>query len=100
MFLKAAQYGYPKTAVAAALGIDTLDLIHQTDFENNILDMTNFMVPLSSSYTQSGVEGQKNLSQKSGESTSGEDINSEGGRPALDISERADRTQQNIDGMT
>ena len=100
MFLKAAQYGYPKTAVAAALGIDTLDLIHQTDFENNILNMTNFMVPLSSSYTQSGVDGQKNLSQKSGESTPGEDINSEGGRPALDISERADRTQQNIDGMT
>lgn len=103
MYLKAAQYGYSKMAVAAALGFDAIDLIHQTDFENNVLQMTDFMIPLSSSYTMSGDENSsdsKNSGSKKETSSSSGDKTNEGGRPPLDISERSDRTQQNIDGMT
>lgn len=96
MYLKAAQYGYSKMAVAAALGYDAIDLIHQTDFENNILQMTDFMIPLSSSYTMSGDENSsdtKNSGSKKETSSSSGDKTNEGGRPPLDISERSDRTQ-------
>jgi len=100
MYLKTAQYGYPKMAVAAVMGIDVLDMVHIADFENNIIGLETIMKPLSSSYTQSGDENSKNSEKIKTGSTQIRDITNEGGRPPLDESERADRTQQNIEGMT
>lgn len=100
MYLKTAQYGYPKTAVAAVMGIDTIDMIHLSDFENNILGLDTVMKPLNSSYTQTGEENSKNSEKIKTSSKKIQDITNEGGRPPLDESERSDRTQQNIEGMT
>lgn len=100
MYLKTAQYGYPKLAVAAVMGIDTVDTLQIADFENNILDLTNIMKPLMSSYTQGNEENSKKSEKSSAGQSSPRDITNEGGRPPLDESERSDRTAQNIEGMT
>jgi hypothetical protein len=57
-YLKAAQYGLPvKTALAATLGLTPSGLINMTYLENEILDLPNKFIPLSSSHTTSGKDG-------------------------------------------
>lgn len=101
MYLKSAQYGYPKTLVAAALGLDDIDLLQLSDYENKRLKLDEKLVPLNSSFTQNS--GEKN-SNSSGNGTqkanSAPDLSNEGGRPKKSITERADRTNENIDGAT
>ena len=46
MYLKTAQYGYPKSTVASVVGLDIVDLAQITDFENNVLHLEKSMVPL------------------------------------------------------
>lgn len=99
-YLKLAQYGYPKQAVASAMGIDMMELNHMCDFENNILQLQNVMVPLSSSYTQSGTENSKILEKKSSSGTQKNNLGNEGGRPPLSVEERSDKTNANIESMT
>lgn len=99
-YLKAAQYGYPKIAVASALGIDALDLIGISDFENNVLNLGDYLQPLSSSYTQSSGDKNLNSAKNSNQKTSENNINTEGGRPPKSITERSDKTQSNIESMT
>lgn len=101
MYLKAAQYGYPKTAVASVLGFDLTDFNQLTDFENNILQLDKNMRPLQSSYNQ--IEPEKN--SQSGEKSSTKDtpqknLNDEGGRPEKSLEERSDKTDSNREGST
>lgn len=101
LYLKTAQYGYPKTAVAAVLGLDTEDLVQLSYIENEILDLGKFMVPLSSSYTTSGTEKNSNSSEKNNNNSGSKiDLLNEGGRPEKDIGDRADRTNDNRDAKT
>lgn len=101
MYLKTAQYGYPKSTVASVIGLDIVDLAQITDFENNVLHLEKSMVPLQSSYTSSGKEENSSSGEKiSKKSTSSPDLTDEGGRPQKSIEERADKTDRNIEGST
>ena len=101
LYLKTAQYGYPKSTVAAIIGLDIVDLAQVTDFENNVLHLEKSMVPLQSSYTSSGKEEKSSSGEKnSNKETSAPDLTDEGGRPQKSIEERADKTDRNIEGST
>lgn len=101
MYLKTAQYGYPKSTVATIIGLDIVDLAQVTDFENNVLHLEKAMIPLQSSYTTSGKEEKSSSGEKnSNKSTPSTDITDEGGRPQKSIEERADKTDKNIEGST
>ena len=101
MYLKTAQYGYPKSTVASIIGLDIVDLAQITDFENNILHLEKSMVPLQSSYTTSGKEEKSSSGEKnSNKQTTSPDLTDEGGRPQKNIEERADKTDRNIEGST
>ena len=100
MYLKMAQYGYPRSTVSATIGLDMVDLAQVTDFENNVLHLEKSMIPLQSSYTTPGGENSSNSGKNSGKSTTGRDLTNEGGRPQKSVEERADRTNANIDGST
>ena len=100
MYLKMAQYGYPRSTVASAIGLDMVDLSQVTDFENNVLHLEKSMIPLQSSYTTPGGENSSNSGKNSEKSTPSRDLTNEGGRPQKPVEERADRTNANIDGST
>lgn len=103
-YLQMAQFGYPRMRVAAALGIKQRTLVSSIDFENEFLDLDEKMVPLMSSYTQTGNENsdKKNNSKEKNSSTSGQakDITNKGGRPTLADEERSQKTQANIDSAS
>lgn len=73
-----AQYGYSKIYAGAALGIKQLDVISLMEFENNILEMDEKMIPLLSSYTSSAldIQNKKNV-EKTQEKEQDRDISSE-----------------------
>jgi len=72
-YLSAAQFGYPRMRVGAALGIKQRNLVSTIDFENEFLNLDEKMIPLSSSYTQTGDEksSEKNNSEKKNSSGKG-----------------------------
>ena len=90
-YFSGAQYGYSKMLAGVAMGIPQIDQLSLMHFEDEILDMTNKMKPLQSSYTSSNKDG-KNTQ---GSSNSG-DLNNKGGRPELPDEEKSEKTQANI----
>ena len=103
-YLQAAQFGYPRMRVGAALGMKQRELVSAIDFENEFLNLDEKMVPLMSSYTQTGDENSneknKNSEKNSGGKSQQKDITNKGGRPALADEEKSQKTQQNIDSMS
>lgn len=101
IYLKTAQYGYPKALVSSALGIDTADLLQLSDYENNVLGLQNYMVPLRSSYTSSDAEKISDTSKQTTQRPTPQNVpQSEGGRPPMDDTDRSDKTTENIDSQT
>ena len=101
MYLKTAQYGYPKQTVASVIGLDIIDLAQITDFENNVLHLEKAMVPLQSSYTSSGKEEKSSGGEKISEkNASSPNLTDEGGRPQKNVEERADKTDKNLESAT
>ena len=80
--LKLAQYGIPTTAqISALVGMNQADLMSMNFVENDILDIANTFIPLSSSHTQAS-----------------DTSDSEGGRPQVkdeDLSESGQATREN-----
>ena len=99
VYLKGAQYGYSKIYTGVAQGIKQSNLVSLLNLENDILGLSDKMIPLSSSYTQTNNENSKNSDGKSKSSTSGKDNNSEPGRPELSDSDKSDKTIANRDAM-
>ena len=103
-YVQIAQFGYPRMRVAAALGVKQRNLVSSIDFENEFLNLDEKMVPLMSSYTQSGNENsdKKNNSEKKISKTSvqAKDITNKGGRPELADEEKSQKTQANIDSAS
>jgi hypothetical protein len=69
-------------------------------FENEYLKMHEKMIPLQSSYTTSGnevaTEGKSKTSgENTGKSSSGKDLNNEGGRPTVDDTKKSEKTEAN-----
>ena len=102
-YLSGAQFGYSKMRAGVAMGVKQRNLISMIDFENNLLNLDEMMIPLLSSYTQSGDENsdKKNNSQKKNSSTSLQvkDITNKGGRPELADEDKSEKTQANIAAM-
>ena len=103
-YLQSAQYGYPRMRLAAALGVKQRNFVSAIDFENEMLNLDEKMLPLMSSYTQTGDENSegKNNSQKKNSSSnaSSKDITNKGGRPTLADEDRSQKTQDNIDSAS
>lgn len=99
VYLKGAQYGYSKIYTGVAQGIKQSNLVGLLNLENDILGLSDKMIPLSSSYTQTNNENSKNYDGKSKSTTSGKDNNSEPGRPELSDSDKSDKTIANRDAM-
>ena len=98
-YLKGAQYGYSKIYTGVAQGIKQSNLVNLLSLENDILGLSDKMIPLSSSYTQTNNENSKNSDGKSKNATSGKDNNNEPGRPELSDSDKSDKTIANRDAM-
>lgn len=84
--LKLAQSGFSYILPAIAGGLNQLELINIKDLENNVLKLKDVLIPLSSSYTQSGTgtgkvgAPEKNLEDKAPKTIQNEDaINNQGG---------------------
>ena len=87
--LKLAQSGYSFLLPAIGLGLTQRDIINLKDLENNELKMSEILIPLSSSYTQSGSAvtdanpvgaPEKDLEDKSSKTIQNEDaIDNQGG---------------------
>ena len=75
--LKLAQNGYSFLLPSIACGISQRDLMSLKDLENNVLKLTELLIPLSNSYTQSG----------------------EPGRPPKDLEEKAPHTIENEESI-
>ena len=99
VYLKGAQYGYSKIYTGVAQGIKQSNLVNLLSLENDILGLSDKMIPLSSSYTQTNNENSKNSDGKSKNATSGKDNNNEPGRPELSDSDKSDKTIANRDAM-
>lgn len=103
LYIQAAQFGYPRMRVAAALGMKQRSLVSAIDFENNFLNLDEQMVPLMSSYTQSGDgNSDEKISKKkknSSNTVSVTDITNKGGRPELADEDKSEKTQANIAAM-
>lgn len=102
-WLSGAQYGYSKFQAGIALGIKQRNLISSIDFENEFLNLDEKMKPLLSSYTQSGDENSSKKNNSGEKNSSGsvqvKNINNKGGRPALSVEERSEKTTANIESM-
>ena len=102
-YLSGAQFGYSKMRAGVAMGVKQRNLISMIDFENEFLDLDAKMIPLLSSYTQSGNENsnQKNNSGEKNSSTTvqAKDITNKGGRPELADEDKSEKTQANIAAM-
>ena len=98
LYLKTAQYGFPRSALAATIGFDTNELIQICDFESSVLDLNSVMLPLNSSYTTSGTEKNSSSEKNNGTITQQKDIMNEGGRPESD--DKSDKTLENLDNIT
>lgn len=102
-YLQQAQFGYPRMRVGAAIGVKQRNLVSAIDFENEFLNLDEKMVPLMSSYTQTGDENssKKNNSSEKNSSTSRQvkDITNKGGRPELADEDKSEKTQANIAAM-
>ena len=77
---KLASSGYSILVPAIAEGFSQKDIIGIKDLENDVLKLGEKLIPLTSSYTQSNSNTEKE---------------SEGGRPAKEQSEKSDKTIEN-----
>lgn len=95
MFKEQTQIGFSKMLPQIALGVTQRDILATAIFENDILDLNNIMIPPLMSSTMSG----KGVLDKNGSSNSSNNQNnSEGaGRPALNDSEKSDKTIANTE---
>ena len=99
VYLKGAQYGYSKIYTGVAQGIKQSNLVNLISLENDLLNLTDKMIPLSSSHTLTNDENSQKSAGKSKNATNGKDNNSEPGRPELSDSDKSDKTIANRDAM-
>ena len=84
LYLKGAQYGYSKILAGIASGIKQSNLLNLITLENEFLNLASRMVPLQSSHTTSGKEGEGNTLKSDN-----------GGAPEKKDKEKSDKTRQN-----
>lgn len=102
LYKEQAQLGFSKVLPAIALGSSQSEIINAAYFENQILNLTELMVPLMSSNTMSSKDVKENSSGKKTASDEAETKKvaaqteeNKGGRPELDETEKSDKTLAN-----
>lgn len=86
-YLKSAQYGLPvKMLLGASLGLSPSGVTNMAFLENEVLQLTDKFIPLSSSHTQSG-DGQE-------EDKSGESDENPNGRPESEEDELSEKGEE------
>lgn len=91
-YFQGAQYGYSKMFAGAALGIEQMEQLSLMSFEKDILNMSEKMEPLRSTYTTSEKDrAAENLAKAP--NTSG--ITNEAGRPSLEETAVSQKTEAN-----
>lgn len=90
-YLQSAQYGLPvKLMLGSALGLSPSSMTSMAYLENVILDLTNQLIPLSSSHTQSG---NIDATDEGGRPQSSEDSLSEKGEQQRDRGDNENRAE-------
>ena len=98
-YFEGAKYGYSKMYAGVAVGLKQTVQLSTMIFENEILNMTEKMIPLRSSYTSSGEEIDKKVSgtkENQSDETKESNISNNGGRQPLDDTEKSEKTLANI----
>ena len=100
-YFRGAQYGYSKMMAGVAMGVKQRDQLSLMNFENEILGMSDKMIPLQSSYTTSGatIASEEKTAENGTQSVKIQDITNTGGRPELPDEEKSEKTQANINSM-
>lgn len=96
MYKEQVQIGYSKMLPQIALGHSQSSIVNTAYFENNLLHLTDIMIPplMSSVMSSEAVLGKEEQSG-SGNSESNVEGESSVGRPELEESEKSDKTLQN-----
>jgi hypothetical protein len=96
------QIGYSKMLPQIALGHSQSSIVNTAYFENNILHLSEIMIPplMSSVMSSESILGEK--TQTDGDKTENNtgDSESTAGRPEKDESEKSDKTLQNEESMS
>ena len=96
MYKEQVQIGYSKMLPQIALGHSQSSIVNTAYFENNLLHLTDIMIPpLMSSVMSAEAILDKEEQSSSGNSTSSVEGESTGGRPEKPESEKSDKTLQN-----
>jgi hypothetical protein len=93
--------GYSALMPALAFGLSQKDLVNLKDLENNILKLGEKLIPLSTSYTQSGSDTKKNNEEQE-EGAEGKPVKTdvdEGGRPKKKEEEKSEKTHKNEESL-
>ena len=101
MYKEQVQLGYSKMLPQIALGHSQSAIINTAHFENEVLHLSEIMIPplMSSTMNAEDVLGKKDQTNanKNQKSIEGEKV---GGRPEKDDSEKSDKTLQNKESMS
>ena len=101
MYKEQVQLGYSKMLPQIALGHSQSSIVNTIMFENNVLNLSEVMIPplMSSTMSSEDILGNKDKSESSNlqEALEG---SSEAGRPALADDEKSDKTLQNQESMS
>jgi hypothetical protein len=87
-----AQFGYSRMRAGVALGLKQVNLLSLVTFENDFLQMHEKMLPLMSSYTQTGDEKNNSSEKNSSNSSGAKNLTNTGGRPELPEEEKSEKT--------
>lgn len=93
--LQAAQYGYSFIVPSMAMGLEQGQLLDLKNVEIDLLDMQTNLVPLRSSHTESGNQGDKAKQSQTGAQTDQEKEEAQKKGPSKDETEQSDKTIKN-----
>ena len=99
MYKEHTQLGYSKMLPQIALGHSQSEILSTATFENEILNLTEIMVPplMSSTMSSEQVLGKNN--QKSGSNSQNQLEEKKNGRPEKEDSEKSEKTIANKESM-
>ena len=98
MYKEQDQIGFSKLLPQIALGHSQNAIINTAFFENNILKLSEIMIPPLMSSTMNGQDI-LDIRQKRNQSNSDNSTSNTGGRPELDDSEKSEKTIQNLESI-
>ena len=101
MYKEQVQIGYSKMLPQIALGHSQSSIINTAHFENEVLHLSEIMIPplMSSTMSSEDLLGNKNKTQSNKNQNTSEE-GSKGGRPEKDATQKSDKTLQNKESMS